>query len=82
MRNTQSQVRRCRGLLPNFPCHSMCSYLVGFVQDDSDLVVLSFQSFDGLRELIRDVQFVSIEQQDDPVHPLPEPAQDLSEVIT
>lgn len=64
----------------NLP-HPRSSYLVGLVEDDADLVVLSFEGFDGLRELVRDVQFVSVEEQNDPVHPLPEPAQDLRKVI-
>lgn len=58
------------------------SYLVSLVQDDSDLVVLSFEGSDGLGELVRNVQLVGVEQQDDPVHPLPEPTQDLRKVIT
>ncbi len=61
--------------------HPVPSYLVGLVEDDSDLVVLTFKSFDGLREFVRDVQLVSVKQQNDPVHPLPEPTQDLSKVI-
>ena len=39
---------------------------VRLVQDDSDLVVLCSDRFDGVLELVRDVQFVRVEDQDDP----------------
>lgn len=58
------------------------SDLVGLVEDHPDLVVLSLEGSDGLGELVRDVQFVGVEEQDDPVHPLAEPAQNLGKVVT
>lgn len=58
------------------------SHLVGLVEDHPDLVVLALQGPDGLRELVGDVQFVGVEQQDDAVHPLTEPAQNLRKVVT
>lgn len=62
---------------------ALCSSdLVRFVQNHSDLVVLSLKRFDGFRELVGNVQFVGIKQQDDPVDPLPKPAQNLCKVIT
>ena len=39
---------------------------VRLVQDDPDLVVLRSDRFDGVLELVRDVQLVGIEDQDDP----------------
>ena len=39
---------------------------VRLVQDDPDLVVLRSDRFNGVLELVRDVQFVRIEDQDDP----------------
>ena len=56
-------------------------HLVGLVQHHADLVVLAPEGLDGLRELVRDVQFVSIKEQDDPVDALSEPLQDLAEVV-
>lgn len=63
-------------------CKCRRLYLVCFVEDHSDLIVLSFKSFDGLRELVGDVQFVSVEKEDNSVDPLPEPSQHLCKVIT
>lgn len=57
-------------------------HLISLVEDDSDLVVLSFEGFDGLGELIGNVQFVGVKQQDDPIHAFAEPTQNLREVIT
>ena len=56
-------------------------HLVGLVEDHADLVVLPAERLDGLRELVGDVQLVGVEQEDDPVHALAEPAQNLGEVV-
>ncbi|TNN47603.1 hypothetical protein EYF80_042206 [Liparis tanakae] len=58
---------------------SSFSHLVGLVEDHPDLVVLSFEGSDGFGELVRDVQLVGVEQQNDPIHALPEPTQHLRE---
>ena len=39
---------------------------VGFVQDDPNLIVMPPDRLNGLLELVRDVQLVSIEDQYDP----------------
>lgn len=58
------------------------TYLIRLVEDHPDLVVLTLQGLDGLGELVRDVQLVGVEQQDDPVHSLPKPSQNLRKVVT
>ena len=40
------------------------------VEDDSDLVVLRPNCFNSVLELIRDIQFVRVEHQDDPARVL------------
>ena len=41
--------------------------LVCFVEDATDLVLVSFECVDGTLELIGNIQLVSIEQQDDQI---------------
>lgn len=63
--------------------HQLLSlYLVGLVENNSHLVLVVLQGLDDLREFIRDVQLVSIKEENDTVNPLCEPLQYSSEVIT
>lgn len=55
--------------------------LVGLVEHHTDLVLMVLKGLDDLRELVRDVQLVGVEQEDDAVHALGEPLQHRSEVI-
>lgn len=70
----------CQG--KNISFHHSLSYLVSLVKDHSDLVVLTFEGFNRFWELVRDVQFVGVKQQNDTIHPLAKPTQDLCKVIT
>lgn len=56
--------------------------LVGLVENNSHLVLVVLQGLDDLGEFIRDVQLVSIKEENDAVNPLGEPLQDSSKVIT
>jgi hypothetical protein len=54
---------------------------IRFVQNYSDFIIVPSQRLDGATEFVRDVQFVGVEQQDDPVDALGEPLQDSREVV-
>jgi len=56
--------------------------LVGLVQHHAHLVLMVLECPDHLGELVRDVQLVGVEQQDDAVHALSEPLQHRRKVIT
>ncbi|GCB85466.1 hypothetical protein scyTo_0026103 [Scyliorhinus torazame] len=56
--------------------------LIRLVQHHPDLVFVVFHGLDHLRELVRDVQLVGVEEQDDAVHPLSKPLQHRRKVIT
>lgn len=63
--------------------HQLLSlYLVSLVENNSHLVLVVLQGLDDLRELIRDVQLVSIKEQNDAVNSFCKPLQYSSEVIT
>ena len=64
------------------PHQLLVAHQVGLVQHDADLVLVSPHGLDTALELIRDVQLVRVEEQDDPVRPLGEPLEDLSEVVS
>ena len=51
----------------------MCHH-VGLVQADPDLVVMGPDRLDRVLELVRDVELVGVEQQDDAVSTLRKPA--------
>ncbi len=55
--------------------------LVSFVQNHTHLVLMVFQRLDHLWELIRNVQLVGVEQQDDSVHSFCKPLKNCCKVI-
>mmetsp|Transcript_8260 Transcript_8260/g.28358 ORF Transcript_8260/g.28358 Transcript_8260/m.28358 type:complete len:370 (-) Transcript_8260:541-1650(-) len=56
--------------------------LVRLVQDDPDLVIKAVEGLDDAFELVRDVELVGVEEQQDEVRPLREPPDDLGELVT
>jgi len=56
--------------------------LVRLVQDHPHFVLVVLQRSDDLGELVRDVQLVSVEQEDDAVDALCKPLQHCGEVVT
>lgn len=64
------------------PHQLLSANLVCLVQHHAHFVLVVLQSSDHLGELVRDVQFVGIEQEDDAVHTLCKPLQHRGEVVT
>ena len=55
---------------------------VRLVQDNADLVLIAAESLDASLELIGDVQFVGVEEEDDAVDTLSEPFQNSGKVVS
>lgn len=54
---------------------------VGFVENDSNLVVVSSQCLDGSPELIRNVELVCVKQQNDSIDSFSKPLENPSEIV-
>mmetsp|Transcript_12241 Transcript_12241/g.35430 ORF Transcript_12241/g.35430 Transcript_12241/m.35430 type:complete len:341 (-) Transcript_12241:20-1042(-) len=54
---------------------------IGLIQHHADLVLIALEDLDDRRELVRDVQFERIEEQDDHVDTLGEPLDNLIKVV-
>lgn len=63
-----------------FP-HGTGNRLFYFVEDDTNLVIVSPQSFDGASKFVRNVQLVGVEEEKDSVHAFSEPLEHASEII-
>ena len=63
------------------PHQLLVAHQVGLVQHDADLVLVSPHGLDTALELIRYVQLVRVEEEQDDVHPLREPLHHAGEVV-
>lgn len=64
------------------PHQLLSADLVCLVQHHAHFVLMVLQSSDHLGELVRDIELVGVEQEDDAVHALCEPLQHSGEIVT